>query len=37
VYPDILKPHTVDRIRREISTMAQVRHPNLVLFTQYSC
>ena len=32
VYPDILKPHTVDRIRREISTMAQVRHPNLVLF-----
>ena len=32
VYPDILKPHTVDRIRREISTMAQVRHPNLMLF-----
>ena len=32
VYPDILKPDTVDRIRREISTMAQVRHPNLVLF-----
>ena len=32
VYPDILKPHTVERIRREISTMAQVRHPNLVLF-----
>jgi len=32
VYPDILKPHTVDRIHREISTMAQVRHPNLVLF-----
>jgi len=32
VHPDILEPHTVDRIRREISTMAQVRHPNLVLF-----
>ena len=32
VYPDILLPHTHDRIHREISTMAQVRHPNLVLF-----
>ena len=32
VYPEILKPHTMGRIRREISTMAQVRHPNLVLF-----
>ena len=32
VYSDILLPHTRDRIRREISTMAQVRHPNLVLF-----
>ena len=32
VYPSILQPTTVDRIRREISTMAQVRHPNLVLF-----
>ena len=32
VYREILEPHTVDRIHREISTMAQVRHPNLVLF-----
>ena len=32
VYSDILKQTTVDRIRREIRTMAQVRHPNLVLF-----
>ena len=32
VHPYILKPHTVNRIHREISTMAQVRHPNLVLF-----
>jgi len=32
VYHEILEPHTVDRIHREISTMAQVRHPNLVLF-----
>ena len=32
VYPDILLPHTHDHIRREISTMAQVHHPNLVLF-----
>ena len=32
VYPSILQPTTVDRIRREIRTMAQVRHPNLVLF-----
>ena len=32
VYPDILQQTTVDRIRREIRTMAQVRHPNLVLF-----
>ena len=32
VYPDILLPHTRERIRREIGTMAQVRHPNLVLF-----
>ena len=32
VYPAILQPTTMDRIRREISTMAQVRHPNLVLF-----
>ena len=32
VYPDILQQTTMDRIRREIRTMAQVRHPNLVLF-----
>ena len=32
VYPDILRPYTIGRVRREISTMAQVRHPNLVLF-----
>ena len=32
VYPSILQPTTVDRIRREIRTMAQVQHPNLVLF-----
>ena len=32
VYPDILLPQTRDRIHREIRTMAQVRHPNLVLF-----
>ena len=32
VYPDILLPHTRERIHREIGTMAQVRHPNLVLF-----
>ena len=32
LYPSILQPTTVDRIRREIRTMAQVRHPNLVLF-----
>ena len=32
VYPEILRQTTVDRIRREICTMAQIRHPNLVLF-----
>ena len=32
VYPDIIQQTTMDRIRREIRTMAQVRHPNLVLF-----
>ena len=32
VLPDILLLHTRERIRREITTMAQVRHPNLVLF-----
>ena len=32
VYPEILRQTTVDRIRREIHTMGQIRHPNLVLF-----
>ncbi len=32
VYPEILRQTTLDRIRREIRTMAQIRHPNLVLF-----
>ena len=32
VYPDILEPHTMGHICREISTMAQVHHSNLVLF-----
>ena len=32
VYPEILQLATLERIRREIRTMAQIRHPNLVLF-----
>ena len=32
VYPEIFQQTTLKRIRREISTMAQIRHPNLVLF-----
>ncbi len=32
VYPEILRQTMVDRILREIRTMAQIRHPNLVLF-----
>ena len=32
VYPEILQLTTLERIRREIRTMAQIRHPNLVLF-----
>ena len=32
VYPSILQQSTFDRIHREIRTMAQIRHPNLVLF-----
>ena len=32
VYPEILRQTTVDRIRREIRTMAKIRHPNFVLF-----
>ncbi len=30
VYPEILRQTTVDRIRREICTMAQIRHPLFV-------
>ena len=32
VYPEIFQQTTVERICREIHTMAQIRHPNLVLF-----
>ncbi len=32
VHGQILQQTTVNRIRREIHTMAQIRHPNLVLF-----
>ena len=32
VYPEIMQGGTLDRIKREINTMAQVRHPNLLLF-----
>ena len=32
VYKEILQPYTMERIHREIDTMAQVRHPNLLLF-----
>ena len=32
VYPEILEQTTLNRIRREIRTMAHIRHPNLVLF-----
>ena len=32
IYPAISRRSTVERIHREIQTMAQVRHPNLVLF-----
>ena len=32
VYPAILRMSTLERIRREIRTMAHIRHPNLVLF-----
>ena len=32
VYKEILQPYTMDRIHREVDTMAQVRHPNLLLF-----
>ena len=32
VHPAILQMSTFERIRREIRTMAQIRHPNLVLF-----
>lgn len=32
LYSEILSPHYVSLIRREVSMMAKVRHPNLVLF-----
>ena len=32
VYKEILQPYTMDCIHREVDTMAQVRHPNLLLF-----
>ena len=32
VHPAILRMSTLERIRREIRTIAQIRHPNLVLF-----
>ena len=32
VYPEIMQGGTLDCIKREINIMAQVRHPNLVLF-----
>ena len=32
IHPEIFQQNTVDRIHREIRTMALVRHPNLVLF-----
>ena len=32
VYSQILHQSTLERVRREIRTMAQIRHPNLVLF-----
>ena len=32
LYQEILSPHYVSLVRREISLMAKVRHPNLVLF-----
>ena len=32
VHPDILDGHTIDRLRREVQIMAQVRHPNLLRF-----
>ncbi len=32
IHPGILNEATVEKIRREIQIMAQIRHPNLVLF-----
>ena len=31
-HPAILNEHTVERLRREVQIMAQVKHPNLLLF-----
>lgn len=32
IHQEILDPHTIERVHREIRTMAHVRHPNLLLF-----
>ena len=32
IYSDIASEKNLDHVRREINTMALVRHPNLVLF-----
>ena len=32
VHPKILDEHTIERLRREVQIMAQVRHPNLLRF-----
>ena len=32
LHQEILDPHTIQRVQREICTMAHVRHPNLLLF-----
>ena len=32
VHPEILDEHTIERLRREVQIMAQVRHPNLLRF-----
>ena len=32
IHEIIIAPHTITRVEREICTMSQVRHPNLVLF-----
>ena len=32
LHPEILDEHTIERLRREVQIMAQVRHPNLLRF-----